>query len=269
MDSVKIGSVEVSRFLLGSNPFSGFSHQSVERDREMMHYFTSGNIKKTIADAERLGITGMVARSDFHVIRCLMEYWDEGGKIKWFAQTCPEVGPTENCVKRLKPGGASACHVHGGVVDHLVSQKKYDELKRGVDAIRKQGIPAGIAGHNVRIFEWAEKELDCDYYMCCYYNPIPREDDPEHRAGTEEKYLKEDREAMADIIRRAKVPVIHYKVLAAGRNDPEEAFAYAARTMRDGDLVCVGVYPADDKDMLKKDVGIFGRQWAVSRKDRT
>ncbi len=33
MDHAKIGDVTVSRLLLGSNPFSGFSHQGRERDR--------------------------------------------------------------------------------------------------------------------------------------------------------------------------------------------------------------------------------------------
>lgn len=265
MDTVKIRDLQVSRFLVGSNPFSGFSHQGVERDREMMHYYTYARIKRTLFDAEKLGIKGVVARADFHVIRCLMEYWDEGGKLAWLAQTCPEVGPTENCVRRLGPGKASACHVHGGVVDHHVAQGTYDEIKRGVDAIRKLGIPAGIAGHNVRVFEWAEKNLDCDYYMCCYYNPTRRDDNPEHVAGAEEVYREQERKAMTDLIKTVRRPAIHYKVLAAGRNDPDEAFAYAAKSMRETDMVCVGVYTKEDPDMLKKDVQLFEKHWKARK----
>jgi hypothetical protein len=38
MQTIKLGKIEVTRFILGGNPFSGFSHQSSARDREMMLY---------------------------------------------------------------------------------------------------------------------------------------------------------------------------------------------------------------------------------------
>jgi len=52
-------------------------------------------------------------------------------------------------------------------------------------------------------------------------------------------------------------PVIHYKILAAGRNEPEEAFAYCKSRMRPQDLACVGVFTGDDPGMLETDVRIF------------
>ncbi|MHC5056569.1 MAG: hypothetical protein ACYTKD_17880 [Planctomycetota bacterium] len=259
MQSISLAGVGVSRLLLGSNPFSGFSHQGRERDAAMVRHYTAARIKETLFEAERLGITGLVARTDQHVIRLLMEYRDEGGRLKWFAQTCPGVGPTEMCVRRALGAGAVACHVHGGVMDHLVAKGKTDEAKRAVDLIREGGIPAGIAGHNVRVFERAERHLDVDYYMCCYYNPTRRDEDPSHPHGAEEKFRDEDRAAMTALIRALSKPVIHYKILAAGRNDPAEAFRYAARAMRPQDAACVGVFTGDDADMLAKDVALFGK----------
>ena len=87
MDIVTIAGVETSRFILGSNPFSGFSHQGTERDVEMKRWYTVARIKETLFEAERLGITTLIARTDFHVIRMLLEYRDAGGKLQWFAQT--------------------------------------------------------------------------------------------------------------------------------------------------------------------------------------
>lgn len=264
MDHVKIGDVEVSRLLLGSNPFSGFSHQGVERDREMVRWYTTARLKETLFEAERLGITGLVARTDFHIIRLLREYWDEGGSLQWLAQTCPGVGPSEMCVERAaglksEGAGAVACHIHGGVMDHLVAQGKTDEAKRAVDVIRERGLQAGIAGHNVKVFEWAEQNLDVDYYMCCYYNPSRRDERPEHVHGAHEKYRDQDRAAMTDLIQTLSKPVIHYKILAAGRNDPEEAFGFACSKMRAGDMVCIGVHTGDNADMLREDAEIFER----------
>ncbi len=259
MKTASLGKVTLSRFLLGSNPFSGFSHQGVDRDRDMVSYYTTARIKEVLFAAEKLGITGIVARTDHHVMRTLREYWDEGGKLAWCAQTCPGVGPTEFCVREAVGGGAKSCHIHGGVMDHLVATGQTDEVKRGIDLLHQHGLPAGIAGHNVRVSEWAEKHAEADYYMCCYYNPTPREDNPEHVHGAQELYREEDRKAMISLIATLRRPVIHYKILAAGRNDPEEAFSTAAKAMRPGDFACVGVFPKDDPGMLAKDVELFDR----------
>lgn len=265
MDSVKISGVTVSRLLLGSNPFSGFSHQGTDRDKEMIRHYTTARIKETLSQAERLGITTLVARADHHVTRLLLEHWDEGGKLQWFAQTCPGAGPSEVCVRRAAGSGAKACHFHGGVMDHLVAQKKTDEVKRAVELIRKHGMLAGTAGHNVRVFEWAEKNLDVDYYMCCHYNPTPREEKPEHPRGAEELYREEDRKAMVELIQTLSKPVIHYKVMAAGRNDPEEAFEFCSRAMRPQDMVCVGVFTKDKPGMLEEDAKLFEKHWAARK----
>ena len=257
MDTTTIGDLRLSRLLLGSNPFSGFSHQGLERDERMVHYYTTQRIKETLFDAERLGITGFVARTDFHVMRMLLEYRDEGGRLQWLAQTCPEVGDSEACVRRALRGGAVACHVHGGVMDHLVAQGRGVEVARAIALIRDSGMKAGIAGHTTAVFEWAEEHLDVDYYMCCYYNPTPRTDDPEHVHGAVEGYREADRRAMTSLIARLSRPVIHYKILAAGRNDPEEAFACCGSHMRPHDLACIGVFTGDDPNMLEKDVRLF------------
>jgi hypothetical protein len=251
MDTTTIGDLRLSRLLLGSNPFSGFSHQGLDRDERMVHHYTTARIKETLFDAQRLGITGFVARTDFHVMRMLLEYRDEGGTVQWLAQTCPEVGDSEACVRRAVRGGAVACHIHGGVMDHLVAQA------RAIALIRDSGMKAGIAGHTTAVFEWAERHLDVDYYMCCYYNPTPRTDDPEHVHGAVEEYREEDRQAMTGLIATLSRPAIHYKVLAAGRNDPEAAFAYCGSHMRPHDLACVGVFTGDDPKMLEKDVRLF------------
>ena len=58
-------------------------------------------------------------------------------------------------------------------------------------------------------------------------------------------------------IQALQKPAIHYKVLAAGRNDPAKAFAYTASKMRPMDAVCVGVFTKDDPQMLEEDIGLF------------
>lgn len=101
--------------------------------------------------------------------------------------------------------------------------------------------------------------------MCCYYNPTPRTDDPEHVHGAVEEYREEDRRAMTDLIQTLSRPAIHYKLLAAGRNDPEQAFAYCRARMRPQDLACIGVFTGDDPRMLETDVRLFERHAGAAK----
>jgi len=256
--TIHLGNLEVSRFIIGGNPFSGFSHHNSEADQRMARYFTCERIKATYREAERLGITTHLGRADHHIMRVLLEYWDEGGTIQWIAQTCPEVGTIERGVSNAIRGGAKACYVHGGVMDNLVAQGRLEEVPAAIRMIRDAGLPAGIAGHDPRVFAWAEQHLDCDFYMCSYYNSSRRAERPEHVAGSEEWFRAEDRDAMTEFIQTLSRPAIHYKLMAAGRNDPRDAFDYVARKLRPQDAVCVGIYQEGDPDQLAHDLALFG-----------
>ncbi|UCH35403.1 MAG: hypothetical protein JSV65_03370 [Armatimonadota bacterium] len=229
----------------------------------MTRYFTCERIKATCREAERLGITTHIGRADHHIMRVLLEYWNEGGTIQWIAQTCPELGTIERGVNNAIRGGAKACFVHGGVMDNLLARGQLDEARDAIKMIHDAGMPAGVAGHTPGVFTWAEEHADPDFYMCCYYNPSNRARHAEHRPGEDERFSPRDRDAMTDLIQQLSRPVIHYKIMACGRNDPAEAFAYAARKMRPQDAVCVGIYAEDDPDQLANDVALF--EQAVAR----
>jgi len=264
MTSVRLGSIEVSRFIVGSNPFSGFSHQSPDVDDRMRRYFTSTHIKAVLREAETLGITATLGRTDLHIMRLLMEYWEEGGKLQWLAQTCPGVGSQESCIDQAKAYGAVACHLHGGHMDYLFAQGLTAEIPPLVDRIHERGMQAGIAAHNPDVIRWAEENLDVDYYMCSYYNSMRRDERPEHVAGSKEWFWPEDRATMISLVQGLSKPAIHYKVLAAGRNDPAEALEITAKAMRPGDACCIGIYPEAKPDMLSEDVRLLREGLALA-----
>ncbi|MFO8006240.1 MAG: hypothetical protein R6V05_00735, partial [Candidatus Brocadiia bacterium] len=128
METVSIGDLQVSRFILGSNPFSGFSHQGHEVDSRMIHHYTCERIKEVMREAEGLGINTIVARGDHHMLRVLIEYWDEGGALHLIGQTCPELGPPRRTIRKLADAGAVACHVHGGYADHLMANGRMEDI---------------------------------------------------------------------------------------------------------------------------------------------
>jgi hypothetical protein len=261
LSTIQIGHLSASKLILGSNPFSGYSHQSRERDLEMMHYYTTARIKETMHQAENLGINTLLGRADRYIARVMLEYWDEGGKMQWFAQTCSEYVTLSRSIAEAIDGGAAACYLHGGQMDHFLAQNKLEDIPAAIAQIRDAGLPAGVAGHTPRVFEWAEENLDLDFFVCSYYNPMRRDEDPEHvyshAYGVEETFIPGDRDAMVRTIQRLSKPVIHYKVLAAGRDEPRQAFAFVAQHLRPQDGVCVGVYTKDRPDMLEEDLRLL------------
>ena len=259
LSPILIGNLPVSRLILGANPFTGYSHQSPQKDREMTRYFNAARIKATLATAEALGVTTLIARADGHITRLLLEYWEEGGKIEWVGQTCPEYATPLESARRAVNAGAKAVYIHGGQMDFFYAQGRMQEACDALEWIKSRGLPAGIAAHKPEVHEWANEHIRdlVDFHMCSYFNPTPRDEHAAHISGDHEIFDFSDRERMVAAVAGLKKPAIHYKILAAGRIPPAEAFAYTARHLRPTDAVCVGIYPKDHPNMLREDIDLF------------
>ena len=257
LQMVRVGSLEVSRLAIGGNPFSGFSHQSPQRDEEMRRYYTADRIKQALRKAEAAGINTLFARADNHVMRLLLEYWAEGGAIQWIAQTASERPDYLRNIETVAANGGKGCYLHGGQTDFYWNRGETDHFARALERIRSLGMAAGVAGHRPEPHEWIRDHLDPDFQLCCYYDPSPRADRPDHDPSDAEKFDPAHRERMAGMIQTLKCPAVHYKVLAAGRTPVREAFEYVAKFLRPQDVVLIGVHLGDDPDMIEKDVALF------------
>jgi hypothetical protein len=255
---VALGSLLTSKLIIGGNPFSGFSHQNPQRDHEMVEYFTTARIKETLFQAEALGINTFIGRADRHIVRTLAEYWNEGGKIQWIAQTCPEFGGPLVGAQLAVRGGASSVYLHGGQMDFLYAQNRLDEAREAIQYIKSAGLPAGVAAHKAFVHQWANEQLEeIDFHMCSYYNPTPRDKNAAHVHGMVEEFSPADRDEMVKTIPTLRRPVIHYKIFAAGRTPPAEAIDFTAQHLRPQDAVCVGIFPKDNPAMLAEDLALL------------
>lgn len=257
MRTVQLGKMQVSRIVIGGNPFSGFSHQGDERDREMVRYYTAARIKAALRKAEAAGVNTFFGRTDRHVRRLLMEYWDEGGKIQWVGQTASELGDQLKAVRDAAQAGAKGVYLHGGIVDYWYAQKKWDMLKAGLEVVRECGIAGGFAGHGIDVHKWIRDNLDPDFQMCSYYDPSPRSDNPHHVSGIDEKWDDGHRRDMVELIRTIPCPVVHYKVFAGGNKPIADGFRFLATSMRAKDVTCIGHYLGDNENMLAENVKTF------------
>ena len=259
MRHVSIGRVQVSGLCIGGNPFSGFSHQSDDRSRQMVEYYTPARIKETLRAAEAAGINTFFGRTDDHILGVVRDYWDEGGTIQWFAQVCTENGDPDAWRRWLKAAvalGAAGTYLHGGVVDQWFASGQLDNFREALAMMRDAGVAAGFAGHNPRAHAWIRDNLRVDFQMCSYYNPTDRSKHAAH-ISTGEKWEDADRERMLDVIASIAGPVVHYKVFAGGNKPVLESFRTMGAHMRASDVACIGVFLKDDPDMIMKDVVLF------------
>ena len=259
MRVVPIGRAQVSGLCIGGNPFSGFSHQNGDRDRQMRAFYTPERIKDTLRAAEAAGINTFFGRTDDHIHGIIREYRAEGGTIQWFAQVCTDRDQPDSWRKWLHAAidlGACAAYIHGGVVDSWHANEQFDTFEEALAIMRQGGIAAGFAGHQPAAHAWIRDNLDVDFQMCCHYNPSDRSKRPQH-TNVGEKWDDEDREIMLRTVATIPKPVVHYKVFAGGNRPIVPAFEVLGRTMRPGDVACVGFFLDDDPDMIRQDIELF------------
>jgi hypothetical protein len=254
-----IGSAQVSGLCIGGNPFSGFSHQSPERNQEMLAYHTPERIHEVLRKAEASGINTFFGRTDEHVFSVLRNYWSSGGQIQWFAQICIERGDPDAWRKWLAGAielGCTGAYIHGGVVDNWFANQRWELFDEALKSMRDAGIVSGFAAHQHQAQAWIRDNLQPDFQMCSYYNPTDRSRDAHHK-GEGEAWEDEDRQAMLGVIKTIPRPVVHYKIFAGGNKPVLEAFATLGRSMRENDVALIGVFLKDDPEMIAKDVALF------------
>ena len=121
--------LEITRLIIGANPFGGFSHQSPERDRAMFAYHTSERILETWRRAEEAGINTMVTNNETpHIIESVRKYIGSGGRLQWIAQVADPENNMFEAVDRAVKIGAKAVFFQGGLIDRLFAER--DEVQQ-------------------------------------------------------------------------------------------------------------------------------------------
>lgn len=261
LPSIHLGSLAVSRLVVGTNPISGFSHASAERSALMLDYFTVENSKRLLRACEARGIDAVVARADNFMMRLLREYWNEGGRIQWIAQTAPEHRDARRNIAAAVAGGAAAVYVHGGEVDRLFDEGQPDEVRRRLEWIREQGRPAGMAAHRPEELLHAQDHgFPVDFFLVCLYRLRGYRGRPQDEP--QEVFDDRDRAGALAALRKLERPCLVYKVLAAGRKSIDDGLADVAPALRPDDGVVLGMFPPDATDIVGENVDAFLR-WTV------
>jgi len=243
LPTVRLGTLEVSRLILGSNPFWGYSHKSAQLDEDMRRHHTDKRIIQILDEAAACGLTALASPPDERWTKLWTRYKESGGRLRIWISQChgnPEQMHAE--IDRSIKAGAKAIFIQGARVEEQFGKGNFDVLRSWIEHIREAGLPAGAAAHWPEVHpELERRRFPLDFYFQCMYNASKTSD---YSAAEREK-------AVATIAQLAK-PVIAYKILAAGRLTAGEGFEYAFNHIKRKDGVCVGIYAQNAIDQIRQ-----------------
>ena len=248
LPTVDFCGMKMTRLAIGANPFGGYSHQNVERDRAMREYYTVERIKETWARAEAAGINTMVTNNETpHVLQAVREYLSGGGALQWIAQVnCRTKPDMIQAVREAAEIGCKAIYFHGALVEGLYLERDRQTLRTWCEAVRSYGIPAGVAGHAPEAHRWVNSLGLVDFHAVCFFNCGSLHD------GKGERFRLRDVALATETIRAIQKPCIGYKIMGAGRIDPRMALEHAFANIKATDIVNVGMHRGDKDGMVEE-----------------
>jgi hypothetical protein len=270
----KLGTLDVTRLILGCNQVSGYSHS---RDlnyvsRLMREYQTDERVLNTWQLCEEQGINTILSDPFEKPVRLMKRYRKErGGKIQWISEVHPHgyyydirLSDMKEHLKQVLDNEPNALYVQGGLSDSFVHRGLLDELGEALELMKQSGLPSGLGAHSV------ENPKACmtagmqpDFFMKTYHSEdywsaTPRAQriefnvdsrSPDNHDNIWDIKPEETRELMAGV----RKPWIAFKVMAAGAIPPEKGFRFAFQG--GADFICAGMFDfqvAEDVAIAKK-----------------
>jgi hypothetical protein len=281
----KIGDISISRLIGGGNIISGWCHQrdllyvselarkylTLEKQYDTLEMMEEYGINTCSPDPIQLDFINKYKEERSGEIQTIVgvhqdwadfsnPYWSDGKKSglkEWIDFSIDE--------------GSTIIYIQGGYAEHVMKTgdpKKIEIIAKGVEYIKKQGIPAGIGGHDVKVIEVADQYgIEPDYYFKSfhhdqYWSSLPKEKRIPWSVDST-RYLDHNKfhdnifdlfpEKTKEIMEKKKTPWIAYKTLAAGAIRPESAFEYCFKN--GADFITVGMFDfqiAEDTIVAKK-----------------
>ena len=262
----KVGSLEISRMLLGGNLLTHFTHS---RDLKYVynlaaHYNTDEKIIETLALAEQNGINTLVVHTVPAILNTLRKYREEmGGKIQWIicttAPITPDLAEYRASIKELVQMGTEAIYLWGVHADKLVADGQGELMAETIAVAKELGVPSGLGAHDLRVVEESLRlNIEPDFYIKTFHHhnyptaPRPGDIDGPYKEvpGYWCSYPEQVKEVMAEVDK----PWMAFKVMAAGAIPPQDAFQYAFDSGADHVLAGMFDFEIEEDVRIMRDV---------------
>ena len=234
----KIEGLSVSRLMIGTNWFLGYSHTSKAKDREIVESMTADRIADIVEVFMSAGVDTLYGVTpDPKLIKGIAEAEQRTGK-KCLTVAIPalpvedptmSMGEAERVLDEQAAMGTAICMPHQCTTDAFVNRRT--RSLAGIEVylrmIRERGMIPGLSTHMPETPVYADAcGLDVATYIQIY-----------NAAGF---LMQIEIDWVQRMIWGAKKPVITIKPLAAGRLPPLVGLGFAWSTIRDCDMVCIG-----------------------------
>lgn len=253
-----VGGVSVSRMIVGTNWFLGYSHTSAAKDRFIKSYQTRENIADILTVFLEQGIDTIMGMPVPILRDAIRDAQERTGREAILILTphfnirpsgSPELEP-ERAFDNCKELGATFCFPHQSVTDALVDRmhQVIRDIDRYTEMIRDRGMIPGLSTHMPESVVLADKtEADVEAYIQIY-----------NAAGF---LMQVEADWVMRIIRNARKPVMTIKPLAAGKLLPVVGLAFVWNTIRDQDMVTVGTTTPDEaREVIDLSLDLLNRR---------
>jgi len=240
----KIGELEVSRLMCGTNSFFGYSHISKARSTWLRRYFTLERIVEVMHAMAEEGINATVSMQREPMMPLALERLEKlGYKMHWIAT------PGGATLEELKEGiresadvGAAVCMPHTSYTDsHLnVAETKIDGAEQISELIRELGMIPGWSTHRPEVITVTDA---AGYDMETYIQPF-------NSIGF---LCAVETDWMQRVINGTPKTVIVIKPLAAGRINPPTALGFVYQHLDPRHTVCIGCMSPEE---AKEDIAL-------------
>jgi hypothetical protein len=250
--TVKFGKTQITRLIIGSNPFYGYSHANRALDQCMREFYTQDRKMDVLHAAERNGINTWQLHYDEQPMADFARYRREGGKMNLILLADFELMKNPKLlpeVAKLSPLGIAH---HGNRTDERFRSGQKELVRDFLKAVRDTGVMVGLSAHNPGVIDTVESEgWDIDYYQACLYRVSRTVEESRAQFGEApvgETFMEKDPERMCKMIRQTKKPCLAFKLLGAGRASGsaaavEHAYRFAYANIKPGDACIVGMFP--------------------------
>jgi hypothetical protein len=244
---VRFAGSDISRLVVGCNPFYGFAHFNSTLAQIMREYYTPERVCDVLHQCNRFGINAYNYVNLGRAPQDLQRFLAEGGRMHLIVQGMDDPVPL---VKDLKP---LAMYHHGGRTDRAYQEGKIGAVREWCRQVRDLGVTVGVGTHKPEVIALVEEQgWDVDFYAGCVYNISRTPEEWRKLLNGElmempgEIYLQSDPPRMYNVMRQTRKPCFAFKILAAGRvseRDMDQAFRTAFASIKPSDGVFVGVFP--------------------------
>ena len=247
LPTMKIGDLEITKLIVGSNPLTGKSHLDADTSADMREYYTEEQIFETFRRCEEAGINAVQSRGSMPIMGIIDRYHKQGGKLMWIATTGKNMTTFDEELDELMKYSPVAVCIHGELADELYLTDNLDKLSGLLDKIRAKGVPCGVCSHFPEVLLYTEEnKLKPDFYMLSVYNLM--QPDRSHDVNpTGERFEDSDLPKSYDAIKKLTAPTIALKIMGAGRRcssqeQVRDVFVEAFSNIKPTDGVLVGMF---------------------------